>query len=598
MKKIALILLLALAGHASAYTLTVTAEHGSVRVYPDQESYDSGTRVRLTPKPDVGYCFDQWTGVSSKQLVLETTITADTSITANFKTWEAPMGIPVPSFGITQTYRMYDTAGNRNESLTYNASLDAGYYTHYVDSTHGSATNTDNPYGSPSVPRLSPPLDLPAGSVVEIHNASASNGWSEFAISGEGTSAMPIFIRGVGSPSVASVLDIGYYGNAAYIIVEGIEFAAGSALGRQNGTVFENNHICIRGCEFTNSTGTSATSWTDNSLSDIVFYANVIHDNGTWDPNIAEGDEDNHGISIGVGTRMWVLDNEMYHNSGDGVQINGSSALNHIYIGRNIAWQNKQTGFWTKTAEDVVFSENVAYLHRPSSSASGAGIGFQYDPERVWFLFNTSYDNAHGIQSGSGNAGGREELYFIGNRIYHCTNGMTLSDVNPTDPAVVAANTIFDCTDGIYNGYYTCKLAIENNILSCSRYYINFSPDYPTATNSDFGRNLVYGGSGFVWGEQTYETLAAFQSGASEGVGSVEADPLFVSSSDLHLQASSPAINAGSGTGALQTAITRFDTLYDIDISKDIDGTTRPQGAGWDMGAYEFPSPRYIRIFK
>ena len=70
----------------------------------------------------------------------------------------------LPSFGITQTYRMYDTEGSRNAALTYNLSPDAGYYTHYVDSTHGSATNTDNPYGSPSVPRLSPPPDLPVGS--------------------------------------------------------------------------------------------------------------------------------------------------------------------------------------------------------------------------------------------------------------------------------------------------------------------------------------------------------------------------------------------------------------------------------------------------
>ena len=85
---------------------------------------------------------------------------------------------------------------------------------------------------------------------------------------------------------------------------------------------------CIRGCEFTNSTGTSVTSWTDNGLSDIVFYSNVIHDNGIWDPNEAEGDQDYHGIGIGAkGTRICLaIDDEMYHNSGDGVQVNGSTS--------------------------------------------------------------------------------------------------------------------------------------------------------------------------------------------------------------------------------------------------------------------------------
>ncbi len=167
-------------------------------------------------------------------------------------------------------------------------------------------------------------------------------------------------------------------------------------------------------------------------------------------------------------------------------------------------------------------------------------MGFQYDPERVWFLFNTSYNNTSGFGTGSVNLGGREELYFIGNVIYDCNNGMLLNGVAPSDPSVIAANTIYDCTDGIYNGYYTCKLAIENNILSCSRYYINFPPDYATATNSDFGRNLVYGGSGFVWGGATYWHIGRIPVRASEGVGSVEADPLFVSSSDLRLAGVEP----------------------------------------------------------
>ena len=30
----------------AAYTLTVTADHGSVRVYPNKDQYDEGERVR------------------------------------------------------------------------------------------------------------------------------------------------------------------------------------------------------------------------------------------------------------------------------------------------------------------------------------------------------------------------------------------------------------------------------------------------------------------------------------------------------------------------------------------------------------------------
>jgi hypothetical protein len=43
---------------------------------------------------------------------------------------------------------------------------------------------------------------------------------------------------------------------------------------------------------------------------------------------------------------------------------------------------------------------------------------------------------------------------------------------------------------------------------------------------------------------------------------------------DYHLKTRSPAINAGT-------------TL--ADVTDDLDGVTRPQGAGYDIGCYEAP---------
>ena len=47
--------------------------------------------------------------------------------------WEAPIGIPVPEFGIEESYRMYDNVSNRNPALTYVENSEGGFYTHYVD---------------------------------------------------------------------------------------------------------------------------------------------------------------------------------------------------------------------------------------------------------------------------------------------------------------------------------------------------------------------------------------------------------------------------------------------------------------------------------
>lgn len=58
------------------------------------------------------------------------------------------------------------------------------------------------------------------------------------------------------------------------------------------------------------------------------------------------------------------------------------------------------------------------------------------------------------------------------------------------------------------------------------------------------------------------------------GTGSIEADPLYVGNGNYHLTVSSPCIDAGSSE----------ETPED-----DIEGNARPQGKGYDIGAYEFP---------
>lgn len=73
----------------------------------------------------------------------------------------------------------------------------------------------------------------------------------------------------------------------------------------------------------------------------------------------------------------------------------------------------------------------------------------------------------------------------------------------------------------------------------------------------------------------TFYNLLYGTQGSYKGTHYLTANPLFVSATDMHLQPSSPAIDTGTGTGAPLS---------------DYDGVGRPQGSGYDMGAYEYVS--------
>jgi hypothetical protein len=91
---------------------------------------------------------------------------------------------------------------------------------------------------------------------------------------------------------------------------------------------------------------------------------------------------------------------------------------------------------------------------------------------------------------------------------------------------------------------------------------------------------IIWGGSPQeIIGSGTVVTYSNVQ-GGFEGEGNIDADPLFAGAvgGDLRLRADSPCIDAGTATGA---------------PDYDLFGIPRPQGAGVDMGAYEFPDVAY-----
>ena len=197
---------------------------------------------------------------------------------------------------------------------------------------------------------------------------------------------------------------------------------------------------------------------------------------------------------------------------------------------------------------------------------------------------------------------------FSGNSAGYCGGGLYCNDASPT-----LTNCTFSKNTAFLGGGMYCNDA--SPVLTNCTFSGNISTDHgdykycyhvsPTVTNCSFAEKTAYNyyrGSLYcidasspvltnciLWGDSTagsgkqiytdassspIVTYSCIQ-GAYTGEGNLASDPLFVNAArdDLSLRPTSPCIDAGMADGA---------------PSADIRGVPRPQGAGVDMGAYEF----------
>jgi hypothetical protein len=317
-----------------------------------------------------------------------------------------PAGVPAPDFGLAETAPPFPSP--------WDGKVD-GFFC--VDQYSANATDAENLNGFPGRPRKTMPRGLPPGSVVQVRGVYdyAPQGYE--TITGTGTDDRPIFVVGA-----SSGIRRHWYTRGAYMIFEGLYFIShGGNREKCWSTSGDAHHVALRHCDISGNAIAGGVS-VGEGAHHVVISDCEIHHNGDHE---ASHDQDVHGVAIGRASYVWVLGCEITRNSGDGVQINAGSLAaqaqtHHIYVGRNVAHHNKQSGFWVKQAVDVVVSENLSHDHRPSGSDPGAGMGFQYAPERVWYLFNEIRDCDIGIYGGSDSGlGTGVHVYVVGNAIHH-----------------------------------------------------------------------------------------------------------------------------------------------------------------------------------
>lgn len=104
----------------------------------------------------------------------------------------------------------------------------------------------------------------------------------------------------------------------------------------------------------------------------------------------------------------------------------------------------------------------------------------------------------------------------------------------------------------------------------------------PASSISEYcysGQNCI-GSGNVVANNLVYGNGSAISLKVGSATGTIAADPQFINykadgTGDYHLKSTSPAIDKGTSTNAPST---------------DLDGISRPQGTGYDIGAYEFVS--------
>jgi len=180
--------------------------------------------------------------------------------------------------------------------------------------------------------------------------------------------------------------------------------------------------------------------------------------------------------------------------------------------------------------------------------------GIYHSTDRGHILNNISYDNAG-----------------CGINLWHAANATVVSNnlVFGNEEHGISVGTNTSNTNGEIGDHF-----IVSNNISIENALLGIRERIGVGSHDQFLNNIVYGSGDAPFGDEKYNWPSAV---GSRDIATITQDVQFVNyqsngSGDFHLQATSPAIGAGTTIGAPST---------------DFDGKPRPQGKAVDIGPFE-----------
>jgi hypothetical protein len=337
--------------------------------------------------------------------------------------------------------------------------------------------------------------------------------------------------------------------SGSYNLFEGNEVDGSQHKGNENGVqesqevshhnVYRNNHI-----HHFKSRGI----WSLHRTHDSIFENNHIH-------HIESGEGYEQGIDLdGFGTVVWrhIIRGNYIHDV-DAVPIALENTFDSIVENNilhdsragisNINYGGEVGEGWGTDKRCEVGGENNQYGDTDGDNDCRGAITGNIIRQNL----------IHNIYAKEGIAlyhvGG---VQLLGNTISVINgSGIYLSSAENCPQIEIQGNIITECYYGAINIQNADSLTRDSNNLI---YQSRLRPDYSIGGN--------------------WYSLSEYQEITSKGQGSIAVNPWFLDSSrnDFHLMSYSQAIDAG----------------VDIGLATDLDGRSRPQGSGYDLGAYEY----------